>query len=228
MYCIALAYIDVCSFGAPWKKPTGLAANFEKIIDLVRYCTCKKPHQILRGTGPDGRAWTAVASPYWPAFAEEWALTCGFCQPCADELVPVASHLHGFGIAQDETPINDLLSGANFVPSAGSSVHTSALRIAAGLQPPGRKMPTILPEGLGPDEHLKVALGLQHPVARRVVLKPHIHHALDNQHTDPSHLNCVRHMVLGLVLALAGVLKHATELMLTFVHRDLVNVSAKK
>ena len=224
MYCIALAYIDVCSFGAPWKKPTGLAANFEKILDLVRYCTCKKPHQILRGTGPDGRAWTAIASPYWPAFAEEWALTCGFCQPCADELVPVASHLHGFGIAQDETPINDLLSGANFVPSAGSSVHTSALRIAAGLQPPGRKMPTILPEGLGPDEHLKVALGLQHPVARRVVLKPHIHHALDNQHTDPSHLNSFRHMVLDLVLVLAGLLKHATEWMLTFVHRDLVCV----
>ena len=54
---------------------------------------------MLRGSGPDGRAWTAIASPYWPAFADEWALTCGFCAPCEDELIPVASHLHGFGIA---------------------------------------------------------------------------------------------------------------------------------
>ena len=63
-YGVALAYIDVCCFGAPWKKPTGLAANFERILELVRYCTCVKPHQILRGQGPGGKAWTAIASPY--------------------------------------------------------------------------------------------------------------------------------------------------------------------
>ena len=31
MYCEGLAYIDVCFFGAPWKKPTGLAANFKAV-----------------------------------------------------------------------------------------------------------------------------------------------------------------------------------------------------
>ena len=209
-YCEALAYVDVCAFGAPWKKPTGLATNFDKILLLIRYCTCTKPHQILRGSGPGGKAWTAIASPYWPAFAEEWALTCGFCQPCNDELIPVASHLHGFGVAPDDVPINDLLEGANFAPSSGASVHTSALRVAAGMQPPGRRMPTILPEGLGPDEHLRVALGVQHPVARRAVLKPHIHHALDNQHSDPSHLESFRYMIMDLVLVLAGLMKPAT------------------
>ena len=218
-YCEAKAYIDVCSFGAPWKKPTGLAANFENILELVRYCTCTRPHQILRGTGPDGRAWTAIASPYWPAFADEWALTCGFCEPCEDELIPVTSHLHGFGVAPDDVPIAELLEKANFVPSSGTSIHTSALRIAAGLQPPGRRMPTILPEGLGPDEHLRVALGVQHPVARRVVLKPHIHHALDNQHSDPNHLISFRYRLMELVLALATALRSATQRILKFVHR---------
>ena len=53
-YGVALAYVDVCSFGAPWKNPTGLAANFEQILELVRYCCCQKPHQILRGQGPGG------------------------------------------------------------------------------------------------------------------------------------------------------------------------------
>ena len=228
LYGLALAYIDVCSFGAPWKKPTGLAANFEQILQLVRYCTCTKPHQILRGQGPGGKAWTAIASPYWPAFAEEWALTCGFCQPCVEELTPVASHLHGFGVAPDDVPVTELLEKANFVPSAGTSVLTSAVRVAAGLQPPGRRMPNLLPDGLGPQEHLRVALGLQHPVARPVVLKPHIHHALDNQHTDPSHLNSFRYMINCLVLKLGELVKGATQRILRFVHRDLLQVLSKK
>ena len=32
-YCIAFAYVDVCAFGAPLKKTSGFAANFEKIIE---------------------------------------------------------------------------------------------------------------------------------------------------------------------------------------------------
>ena len=147
-YREGFAYVDVCFFGAPWKKPTGLAANFEAIEEVSRFCVCTKPHQILRGQGPGGKAWTAIASPYWPAFAAEWADVCGFCRPCPDELVPVASHLHGFGVAPDDIPIDEFLTGANFVPSAGSSVFTSAVRVAAGVQPPGRRMPTLLLEGL--------------------------------------------------------------------------------
>ena len=98
-YCEGLAYVDVCFFGAPWKKPTGLAANFQGIEELSRECCCTRPHQILRGQGPGGKAWTAIASPYWPPFADEWAKTCAFAKPCEDELVPVASHLSGFGVA---------------------------------------------------------------------------------------------------------------------------------
>lgn len=84
----------------------------------------------------------------------------------------MASHLHGFRIAPDDVPIAELLESSIFQQSSGTSVHTSAVGIAAGMQPPGRRMLTILPEGLGPEEHLRVALGAQHPVARRVVLKP--------------------------------------------------------
>ena len=65
-YAEAKAYIDACFFGAPWKKPTGLASNFIEILAIIRYCCCTKPHQILRGQGPGGKAWTAIASPYWP------------------------------------------------------------------------------------------------------------------------------------------------------------------
>ena len=227
-YCEARAYVDVCMFGAPWKKPTGLAANFEKILELVRYCACTKPHQILRGQGPGGKAWTAIASPYWPAFATEWANTCSFCKPCPDELVASASHLMGFGIAPDDISIEELLSEANFIPSAGTSIATSAIRVAAGLQPPGRRMPTLMPEGLGADEHLRVALNLQHPVARNVVLKPHIHHALDNQHSNPDDLVSYRRMVLDIVMRLAQLLVVANNCILSCVHCSLRPVLAQK
>ena len=111
-------------------------------------------------------------------------------------------------MAPDDVPIAELLKGANFKPSSGTPVHTSAVRVAAGLQPPGRRMPTILSEGLGPDEHLQVALGVQHPRAGRVVLKPHIHHALDNQHSDPGYK---LFPIIEFVLALAGALRDETR-----------------
>ena len=89
-------------------------------------------------------------------------------------------------------------------------------------------MPTLLPEGLGPDGHLKVALNVQHPVARPVRLKEHIHHALDNQHVDPSHLNAFRSMVMDLVLALGSLLQTANDLILSCVHVDLYRVLSRK
>ena len=89
-------------------------------------------------------------------------------------------------------------------------------------------MPTLLPEGLGPQEHLRVALGLQRPVARPVVLKPHIHHALDNQHTGPSQLNSLRYIINCIVLQLGELLKGATQRILSLVYRDLLPLFSKK
>ena len=169
-----MAYVDACWYGAPWKKPTGLAANFKGIEDVSRTCVCRllgRVHQILRGQGPGGKAWTAIASPYWPEFATEWVRVCSFCKPCVAEFIPNASHLTGFGVAPDDLSINEILEQCRFVPSSGTSIHTSAVRVAAGLQPPGCRLPTLLPEGLGPKEHLGVALNLQHPVARPAQLK---------------------------------------------------------
>ena len=97
--------------------------------------------------------------PQCLAFADQRALSLGACEPCVDELVPAASHLHRFGIAPDDAPIAVLLESASIAPSSGTSIHTPALRVVAGMQSPGRRVPTILPAGLGPDEHLRVALG---------------------------------------------------------------------
>ena len=61
--------------------------GFDQALELVRHCMSTKPHQMLRGSGPDGRAWAATASPYWQAFAEQLALTCCVCEPCADKCI---------------------------------------------------------------------------------------------------------------------------------------------
>ena len=71
-----LATIDVCMYGAPWRKPTSLAANFYQIVRLVRHCDGCHAHISLQGNAPCGKKKTAIASPYWPAFASEWVSIC--------------------------------------------------------------------------------------------------------------------------------------------------------
>ena len=67
-----LVCIDVCMFGAPWRKPTTLAANFSELLSIHRRCNGCHEHISLQGNAPCGRSWTAVASPYWPEFAKAW------------------------------------------------------------------------------------------------------------------------------------------------------------
>ena len=81
----------------------------------------------------EARPGRQLLPPYWLTFAAAWAGECDFSRPCADELVPAASHLCGFGVDPDAVSINQLLEEANFQPSAGCSVCTSAIRVAAGL-----------------------------------------------------------------------------------------------
>ena len=42
-----MAVIDVCMYGAPWREPTALAADFEYLLRLVRRCNgtnrCRHP-----------------------------------------------------------------------------------------------------------------------------------------------------------------------------------------
>ena len=59
----------VCMDGAPWKKPTSLLSNHWCIHQLQCRCDNSHAHITLEGYAPCGRNWTAIASPYWPAFA---------------------------------------------------------------------------------------------------------------------------------------------------------------
>ena len=70
-----LMHVCVC-LGAPWRKGTVVIANRHNVEGVHRSCpSTPHTHIKLEGKAPDGRSWTAVAGPYWPAFAREWA-TC--------------------------------------------------------------------------------------------------------------------------------------------------------
>ena len=98
-----------CAFGAPWKKPTTILKTMLALSSIQRYCFCKCPHQVLAGKSPDGRNWTAVASPYWPELTHVGARLCG-PPPTVSEEVPTASRVAGFGFGNEDCSLDGLLS----------------------------------------------------------------------------------------------------------------------
>ena len=131
-HCVAYVYVDVCWFGAPWKKPTSIATNFAPLSSLSRTCCCISAHLSLQGNAPDGRSWTAVASPYWPSFAKTWAKCCISIKPCG-ELMPIPSHLAGFASAPANLRLDQVLDSMKFVQPKGRENRTTAVRVSSGV-----------------------------------------------------------------------------------------------
>ena len=129
---------------------------------------CDKCHEhiSLQGNAPCGRSWTAIASPYWPEFAEAWVAACA--RLFLDTLAYVISPLHfaGFAAMPEDRPVDAMLSEMDFIPPRGKDNFGTGLKVSAGLQPAGRALPQLLPDGLGPVDHLTVAKHTPHPITR--------------------------------------------------------------
>ena len=210
-----------CAFGAPWKKPTSILTSMIELSAIQRMCSCRRPHQVLAGKSPDGRNWTAVASPYWPELTHVWAKLCANHQPTTSDVVQSASHVAGFGWGNDDRSIEQILSDMSFNPSGNTSVFTSAVRIAAGMQSSSRSVPTILPEFLGPEAHLACALQLQHPFARPPPISPQIGRALDLHKKHGDHIITYRSQLSDLLRRLAIAVYPANNFLVSKVHRWL-------
>ena len=88
----------------------------------------RMPHHIpLQGNAPRGRNWTAVASPYWPAFASTWASACAPYWQDAGTFTPCVSHLSGFGVATDSLSVQHILDMTQYRPSGKRSTFVAAL-----------------------------------------------------------------------------------------------------
>ena len=118
-----LTVIDVCMYGAPWRKPTSLASNFHGILLLVRRCDGRHSHISLQGNAPCGKSWTAIASPYWPAFATDWVSACAelFLAAFAARRPPL--HFAGFPYVGAEVTVESLLLDMGFEAPGKSDVY---------------------------------------------------------------------------------------------------------
>ena len=81
---VVMVVTHVCSFGAPWKKPTMLAANFPEIRGVVRRCSCTKPHLTLQCNSPLGNHGLP-----WPALTGPSSLSAGWRAPARTCLIPL-------------------------------------------------------------------------------------------------------------------------------------------
>ena len=209
------------------KKPTTILTSLFALSAIQRFCTCRRPHQVLAGKSPDGRNWTAVASPYWPELTHVWARLCG-PPPTVSEEVPSASHVAGFGFGNEDCSIDSLLSEMAFNPSGKTTVFTSAVRVAAGIQSLSRSLPTILPEFLGPEAHLACARKLQHPFARPPPISPQIARALDLHRRHGDRIPEYRSQLSALFRRLAVVVFSANSFLVDRVHRWLMPILRKR
>ena len=221
------AHRDVCCDGAPWKKSTCLVASHAEITTLNASCNNQHSHIKLEGQSPSGENWTAVAGPYWPEFARKIAKTWAFlqevwCEPCQSTV--------GAGLLESDpgVALSDIVEGANFVASGKRSTTTIARRVSAGLQPSKRALPQLVPDGLGPAEHLVVAQNVVHPYLRPPEVPQAVKYALRYQVDDIHQVNLQRESMTEAVVYLQSLCQEENLLIAQFAHPLLVPVLVQR
>ena len=131
-----LAIRDVCMDGAPWKKPTRLAGNHACVEGLHLRCCGGHAHQPLEGCAPCGSNWTALASPYWPAFAARMAEAWKhLLQPHHQHLPTTASYRSAPLTERADMSIDAALERAQLQPSGKRSRQTIGSQVGQADSP---------------------------------------------------------------------------------------------
>ena len=169
-----------------------------------------------------------MASPYWPAFASEWVRICYelFLWFFSERRPPC--HFAGMPSVDPLTSVDSLLEDMGFQVPKGSDRLNIATRVSAGVQPTGRSLPQLLPDGLGPNDHLKVARPSTHPMSRPPSLPKWIVNSLEFQDMDSALLVALRKQILLLLSSLAEALKADNLRIVGAVHPYLREVVAKR
>ena len=222
-----LVVIDVCMFGAPWRKPTTLAASFRVITQLFRRCDGTHGHVSLQGNAPCGESWTAVASPYWPEFARAWVAVCAFLFVWTKRPGPPLVFA-GFASVPADVDVHAVLEEMDFQMPKGQERLTTATRVGAGIQPAGRAMPQLLPDGLGPKDHVTVALATTHPLARPPALPSWCSKAIDAQERLWGSLRKNRGLILELLVLWASLCTALCCVIVDNVHEWIRPIVAKR
>jgi len=135
-----------------------------------------------------------------------------------DEYVKDTSHASGLGVFDASVDLASALGEKDFRPSRHRTREVIAQRVAAGLQPTKRALPSLLPEGLGPECHLDLALRLVHPFQLPVHLPEHCRFAVDRLSNPDVPVEIYRARSCTLLSALSLVCKPTNQFLEPFVH----------
>ena len=113
---------------------------------------------------------------------------------------------------QRDCTVLDVIESTQFTPSGKRSRDVVATHASAGNQPKGNALPSLLPEGLGPDKHLQEALKLMHPFARPPSLPLPVSYALQHQLVDPAACCTQREIMVQLLDKLASLVSRCLRL----------------
>ena len=80
----------------------------------MRCCDGRHTHISLKGNAPCGKSWTAIASPYWPAFSKEWVFQCAALFLAEFEARRPPLHFAGFPYVKGDVTVESLLRGMGF------------------------------------------------------------------------------------------------------------------
>ena len=134
----------------------------------------------------------------------------------------------GFASVPADVSVGAVLSDMDFVVPGGRDRDTVASKVGAGLQPGGRDMPQLLPDGLGPDNHLIVALATPHPFSRPPHVPSYIDKAIAAQDLCSEDVNVRREHILGVVKKLSELAWAESALLLPLVHKWIRPVVARR
>ena len=213
-YLFNCAFVDTCLVGTPWSIRLKFCSSFTGIREISYLCCGDHIHAPL-GSSSVLKSPLFKSGEMWPELAQRIAR---IYEPLLSLHVSRnVSHLAGILDGRTNAPILSTLEKIGFVPCGKRAVRTVADKISTCVQPTRRVAPTIIPEGLGPVAHLKVALSIQHPFLRTTALEPVAEKALEDQHDDPRDLIAFRNEVSKLVSELAAAVEPEWQGWLPFV-----------
>ena len=221
----AIAWI--CFWGAPWAKPTVILANHMAVMGVNRGCPkVRHKHTPLTGCNDDGVHWTKIAGPYWGPFAKAMATQWDVLKDGAP--IKKTTHIAGWAHGDVSSSLEQIIEDSDFCPSGGRDAAVIAKRVAAGQQPSRRALPTLLPEGLGPEAHLQLSQSIIHPFVLPPTLPEHCEYAVKKQEEVTCSVTQNREEVGELLKELAVLCKDDSVEILGWVHPLLQPVVAPR
>ena len=137
-------------------------------------------------------------------------------------------HFAGIPSVDPLSSVEALLEDMGFDVPRGSDRLNVATRVSAGVQPTGRSLPQLLPDGLGPDDNLKVAMATIHPMARPRSLPKWVADSLSLQDIDPEDLLVRREQILSELRSLAEACRFDILRIVSAVHLYIREVVAMR